>query len=83
MTEIESEPVSGAGGGERAFNPAAPALQADPYPARRVPRDECAGSEFFEQVMGEAGDEPPPFPGPVFQAFAPARLPLVAAKRAD
>lgn len=94
MTEIESEPVFGAGSGELAFNPADPALQADPYPAYRILRDEfpvlrgplgawlvsryedCemllrdrrmgkdfANSKFFEQVMGEVGDEPPPFLG--------------------
>lgn len=94
MTEIASEPASGAGAGELTFNLADPTLQADPYPAYRILRDEfpvlrgplgawlvsryedCemllrdrrmgkdfASSKFFEQVMGAAGDEPPPFLG--------------------
>ncbi|MFG2723184.1 cytochrome P450 [Streptomyces sp. NPDC048416] len=40
MTEIETAPISGDEGGHPAFSLADPALQADPYPAYRVLRDE-------------------------------------------
>ncbi|MCZ7416012.1 MULTISPECIES: cytochrome P450 [unclassified Streptomyces] len=96
VDDVSSVPRSAADGSPPvdSFNPADPALHADPYPAYRTLRDrypvmrgplgvflvsryeDCetllrdrrmgkdfANSKFFQQIMGDAGDEPPPFLG--------------------